>query len=414
LRSLSNGSDRDSKELQLQIMLGGTLTAIRGFASPEVKRAYAKAHDLCKGSSEAFQFPALYGLWVYHLTKGEIGIARELVESNFLPLAETVHDQVLLLQAHLMLGGTLLHIGDLTTAQVHIDQSLALYDSRRHRHLAFIYGQDPGTIGRIYAGLILWYLGFPDQALKKLDEALSLASEIQYPLTSAFANGFGAWLHHLRGEIDECRSRAETAIALALEHGFPLPIGMGMIFRGWALAAQGNHDAGVEQIQEGREICEASGASLIRPYFLILLTEACRKGNRMKEDGAALAEAWASIENNGERVFEAETLRLQAEFLIAKSANCESEAERKLRSAVAVAQHQKAKSLELRATMTLARLLAKQNRGDEAHDTLAKIYNWFTEGFETSSLREARFLLEQLGAKVGRRRTTARRFHRGR
>jgi DNA-binding winged helix-turn-helix (wHTH) protein/predicted ATPase len=396
LSSLSNGSDCASKELHLQIMLSGTLTAIKGFASPEVKRAYARAHDLCKGLSESFQFPALYGLWVYYLTKGELGVARELAECQFLRLAESVQDPALLLQAHLMVGGTLLHFGDFATARTHIDQSLALYDSRRHRQLAFIYGQDPGTIGRIYAGLILWYLGFPDQALKKLDDALSLASELQYPLTSAFANGFAAWLHQIRGEVHASRTRAEAAIALASEHGFPLPSGMGMIFRGWALAAQRQHDAGIEQIQQGRKICEASGAVLIRPYFLILLAEACRNRKRMKEARAALAEALTSIENNGEHAYEAEILRLQAEFLLADGSHGEAEAERQLRSAIQLARRQKSKSLELRATTTLARLVAKQHRQDEGRAILVEIYNWFREGFDTEDLKQARSVLEQL------------------
>jgi DNA-binding winged helix-turn-helix (wHTH) protein/tetratricopeptide (TPR) repeat protein len=394
LSSLSNGSDYASKELHLQIMLGGALTAIKGFASPDVKRAYARARDVCKGSRESFQFPALYGLWVYYLTKGEIGVARELAESQFLRLAESVRDPTLLLQAHLMVGGTLLHFGDFATARTHIDQTLALYDSRRHRELAFIFGQDPGTIGRIYAGLILWYLGFPDQALKKIDDALSLASELQYPLTSAFAAGFAAWLHQVRGEVEAARKQAEAAIRLAAEYGFPLPSGMGMIFRGWALAELGNPDEGIKEIQCGREICEATGALLIRPYFLILLAEAYRKANRMQEGRMALTEAQTSVENSGERAYDAYIFRLQADLL--QAGGSDGEAEQLLRSAVMTARLQNAKSLELRATSTLARLLGAQGRREEARAMLAEIYNWFTEGFETSALNEARSLLEQL------------------
>jgi DNA-binding winged helix-turn-helix (wHTH) protein/predicted ATPase len=396
LNSIQDDSDRNATEIRLQIMLGGALTALKGFAAPEVKRAYSRAHELCKGLSDPFQLPALYGLWVYYLTKGEIGVAKELAASQFLRLAQNVQDRGLILQAHLMLGGTLHHFGDFATARLHLDQCLALHDPQIHRHHAFIYGQDPGTIGRIYAGLVLWYLGFPDQALKKLNEALSLASELQYPLTSAFANGFAAWLHQALGEVEASDARAEAAIALASEHGFPLPFGMGKIFRGWALAEQGYPDKGIEQIQQGREICEASGAALIRPYFLMLLAEAYRKGSRMTEGHATLVEALVSIKNNGERAYEADILRLQAEFLLADGANGEDEAERKLLSAISLARLQNAKSLELRATSTLARVLRMQGRREEARTMLAEIYHWFTEGFDTAALIEAGSLLKEL------------------
>ena len=394
LNSIQDDTDRSDTELRLQIMLGGTLTATKGFAAPEVKRSYSRAFELCKGLRKPSQFPALYGLWVYYLTRGEVGVAKELAENQCLRLAETVRDPALIMQAHLMVGGTAQHFGDFATARLHLDQSLALYDSRIHRNHAFIYGQDPGTIGRVYVALALWSLGFPDQALEKLNEALGLASELQYPLTSAFANGFAAWLHQVRGEVEASRTRAETAITLASEYGFPLPLGMGRIFRGWALAELGHHDEGIELIRQGRDVCEGSGAALIRPYFLTLLAKAYGKGNRLKEGQAALAEALASIKDNGERAYEADILRLQAEFLLADSAN--DEAERQLYSAIKLAQMQKAKSLELRATTTLARLLTKRDRRGEARTMLREIYNWFTEGFDTAALREARFLLEQL------------------
>jgi predicted ATPase len=398
LNSVHDDSERSATELRLQILLGGTLTAIKGFAAPEVKRTYSRALELCKGLGEPSQFPALYGLWLYYLVRGEIDVALELAERECLRLAETAQDAALLLQAHLALGGTLYHLGDLARARMHIVRSLAIYDSRRHRHHAFIYGQDPGTVGSVYAGLILWHLGFPDQALNKVNEALGLANELQYPLTSAFAAGFAAWIHRVRGEVEAARNQAEAAMKLAGEYGFPLPSGMGMIFQGWALTELGNLDEGIKQIQRGREICEATGALLIRPYFLILLAEACRKANRMEEGRAVLAEALASMENNGEHAYEADILRLQAEFLLAGGAHGEAEAEQLLRSAITSARLQKAKALELRATSTLAQLLGAQGRPEEARTMLAEVYNWFTEGFDTVDLRETKALLDELSA----------------
>ena len=232
LSSLADEPDRVSKELYLQIILGGAFTAIKGFASPEVKRAYARAHALSKGLSEPLQLAAPYGLWVHYFTSGEIGIARELAENECFRLAETLQDPAIMLQAHLMLGGTLYHVVDFATARVHLDQSLALYDARIHRNHAFIYGQDPGTIGSLYAGLVLWCLGFPDQALKKLNEALSFANELQYPLTSAFANGFAARLHQARGEVEASRARAEAAIRPCFRAWFPAPLRDGKYLSG--------------------------------------------------------------------------------------------------------------------------------------------------------------------------------------
>jgi predicted ATPase len=381
----------------LQIMLAGALTATKGFAAPDAKRRYSRALELCKGSSEPSQFPALYGLWVYYLTRGEVRVAQDLAESQCLRLAETVEDPDLLLQAHLMVGGTRYYLGDFARARVHIDRSLALYDSHDHKHHAFIYGQDPGTIGGLHAGLILWNLGFPDQALRKAKAALGQADELQYPLTSAFAAGFTAWIHQARGEVQATHNYAEAAIKLGAEYGLPLPSGMGMIFRGWALAELGNPAEGIKQIQSGREICEASGALLIRPYFLILLAEAYRQANRIKDGRLALAEATASMENSGERAHQAEIVRLDAELLLETGNDRQAKAEQMLHSAINVAQMQDAKSLELRATTTLARLLARQNRRDEARTMLTAVYNWFTEGFETTALKDARSLLDQLG-----------------
>ena len=328
---------------------------------------------------------------------GGVNVAKELAEGECLPLAKTAQDPALLLQAHHALGITLFHLGDFAEALGHIDQSLSLYDFSSHRRHASVYVQDPGTIGGVYAALALWYLGFPDQALNRLNDAFSLAQQLQHPLSSAFAVAFGAWLHQARGDVHAALKHSETAKAIAAQYDFPLASGMAMILFGWALAEEGHADKGIEQIQQGREICEACGAILIRPYFLILLAEACRRGKRMDEGREALAEAMTSIKNSGERAYEADILRLEAEFLLAEREDSDAEAERLLRSAIITARLQKAQSLELRATSTLARLLGKHNRRDEARVMLAQIYNWFTEGFSTVALQEARSLLEQLG-----------------
>jgi len=377
-------------------MLGTAFMASKGYASQEVNSAYTRAYSLCRDSDEVTQLPALFGLWVYYEVRGDLRIAVELAGQQCLRLAEAAQERSLLVQAHLALGATLYQLSDLTRARSHLAQSLQLYHSCDHRHLAFIYGQDPATVAGVHLALVLWHLGFPGQALEKANEAVRLAQELQHPLTSAFAAGFAAWVHQVRGEVDATRKQAETAIALSAEHGLPLCLAMGSILRGWTSAELGDPEGGIKEIQDARQACEAAGALLMRPYFLTLLAEACRKGNRIKEGRAVLAEAFASIENNGERAYEPEILRLQAEFLLADGPNRDAEAEGQLRSAVRLARLQNAKSLELRATTTLARLLAKQHREDEGRAVLVEIYNWFKEGFDTENLKQARSVLEQL------------------
>jgi predicted ATPase len=396
VNSLPDDSDRGARELQLQIMLGGSLTAIKGFAASEVKYAYARARELCSDLGQPLQLPALYGLWVYHLVRGEIDVALELAEKQCLCLAEAVGNPALLMQANLQVGGTLLHVGDYTRAFEYINRSLALYDVDNHRLHAFIYGQDPKTIGSIYAGLILWHLGYPDQALEKMNQSLTLANELRYPLSKAFSAGFAAWLHQARGDVEETRKQAEAALSLAAEHGFPLPSGMAHIFLGWALAQEGQPQRGIELIQRGRELCEGTGALLIRPYFLVLLAEAYREGNQIQEGRAALAAALASARSSGERGWEAEILRLMAEFQLRALTGSEAEAEQHLQSAIKIARSQNAKSLQLRAASTLGGFLISRKRPDEARTLLTSTYNWFTEGFDTPALREARLLIEQL------------------
>jgi DNA-binding winged helix-turn-helix (wHTH) protein/tetratricopeptide (TPR) repeat protein len=399
LRNLPDNTERMQTELPLQILLGGALTAIKGFASPDVKRTYTRAHDLCQGLGKAAHLPALFGLWVYYLASGELDVARELAERECVALAETARDPALLLPSHHALGVTLFHLGDFSKALMHIDQSLSICDVTAHRRLrdSSFYIQDWGTMGGAHAALALWHLGFPDQALNRLNETLNLAHQLQHPLSSAFTAVFGAWLHQARGEVQAVRKHSETARAIAVQYDFPLASGMAMILFGWALAEEGHPDKAIEEIRQGREICETCGTILIRPYFLILFAEACRRGRRMDGGNEALAEAMTCIKNNNERSCEADVLRLQAEFLLVGGADGGSEAEQLLRSAITSARLQNAKSLELRATSTLARLLGAQGRRDEARVILAQIYNWFTEGFSTLALQEARSLLGQLG-----------------
>jgi len=236
LRTLPDTFERTLQELALQITLGPALMATMGYAASEVLHAYARARELCRQVGQDPQlFLVLRGLWVFYLMRAEHKTALELGE-ELLRLAQSVQDPTLLLQAHMALGSTCFRIGELTQARGHLEDGIALYDPQQHRSLAFDYGDDPGVICLSDASWLLWHLGYPDQALQRSHEALTLAQQLAHPFSLAFALLFAAVLHQLRREAKAAQERAEAAIALATEHGFVHWLAMGTTLRGWALA----------------------------------------------------------------------------------------------------------------------------------------------------------------------------------
>jgi tetratricopeptide (TPR) repeat protein len=305
----------------------------------------------------------------------------------------------------------------------HLEQGTAHYDSQQHRSLAFLYGQDLRVFCQRHAALALWCLGYPDQALKRINDALTLAREFAHPFSLAFALVFAAWLHHFRREEHAARERAEALIVLCSEQGFTLPLALGTIQRGWALAEQGQGEEGIAQMCQALTAWQSTGAELGRPHGLALLAEAYGKvgqaeacPERSRREGlTVLAEALDVAHRNGDCSYEAELYRLKGELLRQKAKACpelsrrskggsplgqkakiESEAEECFRQAIEVARRQGARSLELRAVMSLSRLWQSQGKGEEARQMLAEIYAWFTEGFDTADLKEAKALLEEL------------------
>jgi predicted ATPase len=291
-----------------------------------------------------------------------------------------------------------LYFGKFASARAPLEQGIALYDPQHHRFHAFLYGQDPGMFCLSYAAWTLWFLGYPDQALKKSHEALVLARELSHPHSLAVILNHVAWLHHHRREEHGAKEQAEAAITLSTEHGFAQRVAMGTMLRGWALVEQGQGEEGIAKIRQGLAAYRATGAELMRPYFLALLAEAYGKVGEAEQGLAALVEALAQIEKTGERWYEAELYRLKGELLRAQDGHQgkTEDVEQCFLQALAVARHQQAKSLELRAATSCARLWHQQGKQKEAHAMLAEIYNWFTEGWDTKDLQEAKALLEEL------------------
>jgi predicted ATPase len=379
-----------------------------------VERAYTRARELCQQMGETSQlFPVLRGLWNFYLARAELRTARDL-GVQLLTLAQRVQTPTLLLEAHQALGVTLLWLGELAPARAHLEQGIALYDSQQHhRSLAFLYGGvDRGMGCLAHAAWILWSLGYPDQALKRSLDSLTLAQELGHPSSVVFALSFAATLHQYRREGKASQERAETAITLSREQGFPQLVAGGTVRRGWALAEQGQREEGIEQIRQGVAAWRAIGAEIGRPKDLALLAETYGKVGQTEEGLRALEEALEIVSKTEEHWYEAELYRLKGELTLQKfqvassklqvanpqslTSDAQVEAEACFFKAIDITRQQQAKSLELRAVMSLARLWQQQGKREEARQMLAEIYNWFTEGFDTADLQEARALLDAL------------------
>lgn len=338
-------------------------------------------------------------------------MAQELAE-QLLALAQRQLDPSLLLLAHNVLGDTLFWLGEFSVAREHLERGKALYDVHQHRSHASLYGYDSGMHCLSLASIVLWYLGYPDQALERGHEALTLTRELSHPFSLAFALFFAAALHQLRREKQATQERAEETITLSTEQGFALWLANGTILQGWALAEQGQVEEGIVQMQQGLTAWRATGAELWRPHYLALLAEACGKGGQAEEGLNVVAEALAFVDKTGERVHEAELYRLKGALTLQKfqvssskfqvtepqplNPDPQGEAEVCFLKAIEIAQRQQAKSLELRAGMSLSRLWQQQGKQKEAHETLAGIYGWFTEGFDTKDLQEAKTIIDDL------------------
>jgi predicted ATPase len=241
--------------------------------------------------------------------------------------------------------------------------------------------------------MALWLLGYPDQALQTIQQARTQA--LAHPFSQAVALDHSAWVHQYRREVHLVQERAEAALALSREQGFAMYVAIGTVLRGWALAKQAQQEEGIAQISQGLAACRTVGLELLRPYFLAMLAEVYGDAGQIDAGLAVLAEALAVMENTGERCWEAEQYRLRGELLLQAGADA-WQAETCFRQALDIARRQQAKSLELRAAMSLARLWQRQGKRSDALELLAPIYGWFTEGFDTADLQEAKALLEEL------------------
>src|SRR5262249_11421363 len=251
LKALPATPERRQQELMLLLALGASLIATQGYAAPEVEQTYTRARHLCQHLEDPHQlFPVLRGLWVYYLTRAELQTAYPL-SIQLLTLAQQEHDAALLLEAHRAVGATLFYLGAGASALMHLEQGMALYDPQQHGALTFLYGDDTGVVCHSIAAWTLWSLGYPDQGLARSHDALLLAQQRAQPFSLGFALCWAAVVHQYRREVQATHERAEAAIGLAVEKGFPFFGACGAMLSGWALAHQGQAQEGIAQLRQG-------------------------------------------------------------------------------------------------------------------------------------------------------------------
>jgi predicted ATPase len=401
LKTMPVTPEHVQRELSLQIGLGVPLSLTKGMSAPEVETTYSRARELCRRVGESPQlFSVVLGLRRFYFIRGEPQPALEL-GAQLLTLAQR-QDPSLLTLAHMMQGEILYALGEFAKAREHLEQGIAVYDTQQERPHVLVYGVDSGAACLSYGAIILWLLGHPDQALKMSRQALTLAQEVAHPYTLAMALTWASQFHQLRREERLTEERAEKALNLATAQQFPSWLAWGTILRGWALVRQGRGEDGIGRMRQGLETWRATAARAALPPMLTLLADAQDAVGQTTEGLNTVTEALAGVEKNGERLFEAELYRIKGQLsLPSRQVNASQEksieeAESCFLKAIEVARWQQAKSLELRASTSLSRLWQQQGNKQQARELLVEIYGWFTEGFDTSDLKEAKALLEEL------------------
>jgi predicted ATPase/DNA-binding winged helix-turn-helix (wHTH) protein len=402
--TLPDTRERRRQELAFQLTLGQALIATTGMGAPEVGATYARAQALCQEVGDVPQhLNVLRGLRRFHFARGEFQQAQTL-SAQCLSVAERLADPALLAEAHAALGVAAYYRGELPLAQAHFTQGRGRSTAQQpHAHLAH-YGQDPEGICLTYGALTGWLCGTPDTALALMQQGLSRAHAIAHPFGLGAARNLAAMLHLLRGDARAGQDQAEALMALASTHGLNALAAQGTLLQGWALAIQGQHRAGLAQMQQALAAQQATGQEAGRLMSMAVLAEQYGQMGQAEAGLHVLTAALASLKPQEPRLWEPELYRVRGTLLLqaggatleAPLRDVDAEAETCFQQALALARRQGAKSFELRAVMALIRLWQRQGKRQVAQQLLAEVYSGFTEGFDTTDLQEAKALLEVL------------------
>ncbi len=387
---ISDAAQRNKLELLLQTALGNSLQAAQGWSSVNVKHAYTRALELCKETGlDEHTLPVVFGLWTWNFVHPSLGEAQVLAR-YLLRTAEKIHAPAYQVLAHEALGFTLFAQGQFTASHTELRQSLSMCVDSAAGEYFELSAQDPRVHVRLYEGLVLWFLGYPDQALRSCAEARRYADQSQHPYSEAMARTISLRVCQLRGEVADVAARVDAAIALCEEHEFIHYLAVALILRGWARAQQNDFEKGVADIQRGREMQRANGALLYESYTLALLAEACTKNERYSEALDFLGEAEARLnDQNCERFYEVEIYRLLGEAH-SRLGNGWDQAEQWFQKGLQLAREQKSRSLELKLRLSMYDLRETSPDADEYRSHLKEAYSGFSEGFETADLMNAK------------------------
>ena len=385
---------RNKSELLLQTLLGHSLRATKGWSVDSVKRAYTRALQLCKESGlDEHTLPAVFGLWTWNFLRAALGEAQALAE-HLVNTAENADDSVFKVLAHEALGFTLFARGKFAAAHAALERGISMCEDGKAAAYLDLSAQDPRVHVRLYDGMALWLLGYPDQALRICAEARRYADTSQHAFSEAMARTISLRVHQFRGEAVVVAREASAAIALCEEHGFVHYLAMALILRGWARAQQGEFEKGIAEMHDGLKKVRATGALLFESYALGLLADACIKHERYGQAVDFLEQAEMRLdEENSERFYAAEIYRLLGETYL-RSRRDLDQAERYLCKGLKVAREQKAKSLELKLCVSIYDLYEVRQNADKCRSQLAEIYGSFSEGFDTADLVRAKARLK--------------------
>ena len=397
VRSMPDDKARNRHELAIQINLGHVHVTAKGFGAPEAGAAYARARDLANDLQDQSQlFTSMWGLWLFNNTQPGKGAARSLSE-ELLALGARTADSGQMLQACHASWTTNFIIGDFGYTSRQARRGRELYDASEHRTHKYLYaGHDPGVCSRIFGAVSAFVLGFPDQALSLVREASDLAKTLNHPLSLIIGELFRSLVHLFRGEPRDAMPILDRAVRVATEAG--IPRGMCANFlNGWALAVDGGAEAGVSRALLDFDAPGAAGQELLRPFYTGVLADMCRAAGRL-DDGLRLVNKALELANTLDSHWGlAEAHRIKGELLLARG-EAEAAVEPCFETAIGIARRQGARSWELRAAISFARFRQSQGRAADAKEQLAPVYGWFTEGFDTRDLKEAKALLEESAA----------------
>jgi predicted ATPase len=395
--TLDESEQRDTLEFKFQIPLGVALLTTQGYAAPDVGPVFERAQQLGqKVAGPAEQFFIHWGIWAWRVVREELQLCNQMADQAQ-EIVDPLGDSPLQMEALFTPALTSFYLGDFEASRKCCERGFELYDEQTAKVYARHTGQNVGVTMQCYWALSLWHLGYPDQALQRIGHAIELGRSVKHPISLAYALGHSGWLHHTCRRSADVRQAAEETIAIGTEQGFPFWLAEGLLHKGFSLLLDDQTEESLQTMQSGLDVFNMTGANLSLCHFHAIFAAAHLQGGRHDEALQRIDEAAAASAVNGNTFFLAEIHRLRGEIMLAD--NKVDEAESCFHQSLEIAQSQRAKSWELRTTLSLCRLWKTQNRGSDAQTALANIYDWFTEGFETPDLADAKQLLETLSVE---------------